>query len=69
MLDTMVWPLVNICTGIFLLALAFKPEWFGMDLKTELVTRPKHVAILKWVGAIVLLLGLSDLLARLLGFL
>ncbi|GEM_PF-1472105 len=65
----MVWPLVNICTGLFLLALAFKPEWFGMDLKTELATRPKHVTVLKWVGAIILLVGLLDFLARFLSFL
>jgi len=65
----MVWPLVNICTGLFLLALAFKPEWFGMDLKTELATRPKHVTVLKWVGAIVLVVGLLGFLARFLGFL
>ena len=65
----MVWPLVNICTGLFLLILAFKPEWFGMDLKTELATRPKHVTVLKWVGAIVLVVGLFDLLVRFLRFL
>jgi len=65
----MVWPLVDICTGLFLLALAFKPEWFGMDLKTELATRPKHVTVLKWVGAIILLVGLLDFLARFLSFL
>lgn len=65
----MVWPLVNICTGLFLLALAFKPEWFGMDLKTELATRPKYVTVLKWVGAIILLVGLLDFLARFLSFL
>jgi hypothetical protein len=65
----MLWPLVNICTGLFLLALAFKPEWFGMDLKKELATRPKQVAILKWVGAIVVVVGLFDLLVRFLGVL
>lgn len=65
----MVWLLVNICTGLFLLALAFKPEWFGMDLKTELATRPKHVTVLKWVGAIILVVGLLDFLGRFLGFL
>ena len=65
----MVWPLVNICTGLFLLILAFKPEWFGMDLKRELATRPKHVTVLKWVGAIVLVVGLFDLLVRFLRFL
>ena len=65
----MIWSLVNICTGLFLLALAFKPEWFGMDLKRELATRPKHVTVLKWVGAIVVVVGLFDLLVRSLGFL
>ena len=65
----MVWPLVNICTGLFLLTLAFKPEWFGMDLKRELATRPKHVTVLRWVGAIVLVVGLFDLLVRFLSFL
>jgi hypothetical protein len=64
-----IWSLVNICTGLFLLALAFKPEWFGMDLKRELATRPKHVTVLKWVGAIVVVVGLFDLLVRSLGFL
>jgi hypothetical protein len=65
----MLWPLVNICTGLFLLALAFKPEWFGGDLKRELATRPKHVTVLKWIGVVVLVLGFFDLLAWLLGFL
>ena len=65
----MLWPLLNIWTGVFLLALAFKPEWLSMDLKRELAKRPKHVTVLKWAGAIVLVVGLFELLGRLLGFL
>jgi hypothetical protein len=40
-----------------------------MELKRELATRPKHVTVLKWAGAIVLAVGLLDFLARFLGFL
>ena len=65
----MLWPLLNVWTGVFLLALALRPEWFSMDLKRELAKRPKHVTVLKWVGAIVLVVGLFELLGRLLGFL
>jgi len=65
----MLWPLLNVWTGVFLFALALRPEWFSMDLKRELAKRPKHVTVLKWVGAIVLVVGLFELLGRLLGFL
>lgn len=64
----MFWPLVNVWTGVFFLVLALRPEWFSMDLKRELAKRPKHVTVLKWVGAIVLVVGLFELLGRLLGF-
>ena len=65
----MFWAGTHIFGGIFLLIIAFRPEWVSGNLKNELSRRPKHVKAIKWGGSALLGLGGVRLLAALFGIL
>ncbi len=58
----MFWGIVNICGGMFLLIVGFRPQWISDELGRELSSKPKRITFVKWGGPIVLILGALQLL-------